>query len=300
MAKIKDLGGNCKTDKGIDCFPPFPVLNEYEEFKGILKNALSISETTWEEQNRILDLLIENNRVGYDTVTDYWGEAAGLDFNKYRNPVWLEFIYPQGTPIKRRASYEPNPDGSYLIRGIPSDISFGKIIKAATDVIELCDNVIMQNLAANKTPEIVVVPDADTRLSVLQAIQQKQQGAPAIVVSDKILDALKGVPLNTPFIVNEVYTFRQQVRDNLINKLGTMSANINKRERVQVGEVNATVGQCEDYIYMLIDNFNRQMESFGLKPRISLNNSLEELYTVGGVSDMESTVDTPEPTINKE
>ena len=57
-----------------------------------------------------------------------------------------------------------------------------------------------------------------------------------------------------------------------------MSANINKRERVQVGEVNATVGQCEDYIYLMIDTFNKQMDTYGLPFKMRLNGSLESLY----------------------
>ena len=47
---------------------------------------------------------------------------------------------------------------------------------------------------------------------------------------------------------------------------------------MQVGEVNATVGQCEDYIYLMIDTFNAQMETYGLSFKMKLNGSLEELY----------------------
>ena len=78
-------------------------------------------------------------------------------------------------------------------------------------------------------------------------------------------------------------------RDKLLNKLGIMSANINKRERVQVGEVNATVGQCSDYIYMLVDCFNKQMDTYGLPFKMELNGSLEELYT-GGPEEEETEV----------
>ena len=79
-------------------------------------------------------------------------------------------------------------------------------------------------------------------------------------------------------MVDKFATYRDQERDRLLNKLGIMSANINKRERVQVGEVNATVGQCMDYIYLLIDTFNKQMETYGLPFEMVLNESLEELY----------------------
>ena len=89
---------------------------------------------------------------------------------------------------------------------------------------------------------------------------------------------MKGVQTETPYMVDKFVTYRDQERDRLLNKLGIMSANINKRERVQVGEVNATVGQCMDYIYLLIDTFNKQMETYGLPFEMVLNESLEELY----------------------
>lgn len=277
MAKIKDLGGANK--KELPSLAP-PILSEYEEFKGLLMNALTIKGTTFEEEQFIKNQLIENNCIGYDLSLGIWATIAGLELNDYNLPKLGEFIFPhRGRSFKRVLSYSPTADGAYYILGIPSGTTFAKIIKQATETLELCDVIIRQNLNASKTPEIIIVRDEDMRLSVLHALQQQQNGAPAIVADASVGEALKGVPMNTPYIVDAVYQFRQQIRDGLMNKLGTMSANINKRERVQVGEVNATVGQCEDYIYMLIDNFNKQMKSYRLPFTMELSNSLEELYT---------------------
>ena len=57
-----------------------------------------------------------------------------------------------------------------------------------------------------------------------------------------------------------------------------MTANINKKERVQSAEVNATIGQATDYIYMLIDTFNKQMDAYALPFKMELNGALEEIY----------------------
>ena len=98
-------------------------------------------------------------------------------------------------------------------------------------------------------------------------------------VGKPLAKSLEGVQTYTEYIADKVETLKDQRRDQLLNKIGTMTANINKRERVQVGEVNATVGQCEDYIYMFIDNVNRQFTEYGLPFEMKLNTSLEELYT---------------------
>ena len=145
--------------------------------------------------------------------------------------------------------------------------------------MEQCDIAIRQNLLATKSPCFMIVKNKDTRLSVEQAIQQQQAGMPVIVVDNSVSETVKGIPLNTPIVFSQIYEFRQKIRDALLNKLSVLTANVDKRERVQSAEVSATVGQCEDYIYMLIDNFNRQCESYGLNYRMELNSSLEELYT---------------------
>ena len=47
---------------------------------------------------------------------------------------------------------------------------------------------------------------------------------------------------------------------------------------MQSAEVNASLGQASDYIYMLIDNFNKQCDSYGLPYKMTFNGSMEEIY----------------------
>ena len=71
---------------------------------------------------------------------------------------------------------------------------------------------------------------------------------------------------------------REGERDRLLKKLGIVT-DITKGERVQTSEVNANVCQASDYIYMLIDTFNKQCEQFGLPFKMKANGTFEELYT---------------------
>ena len=116
---------------------------------------------------------------------------------------------------------------------------------------------------------------------------QAQDGKPVIVAKKLIGDAIKGIPTNPQWIVDKIVTYRNEERDLLFNKLGIMTANINKRERVQVGEVNATIGQCVDYIYLIIDTFNKQMDSYGLPYKMRINNALEDYYGINASDDSE-------------
>ena len=60
--------------------------------------------------------------------------------------------------------------------------------------------------------------------------------------------------------------------------IGVLTANTDKKERVQSAEVNANLGQASDYIYLLIDTFNKQCDTYGLDFQMVYNGSMEEIY----------------------
>lgn len=258
----------------------------YEEYKALLMNAVKISYLPAHIERFVKSCMIENNQVGFDNLTRRWAIAFGEGINEYWQPTTITFVFPNNkNSYQRPAYYEPAENGAYLIHALPTDISFYDIISTVTNEMAECDISINQNLKAIRTPFVAIVKDENTRLSLLSAIEQKEEGKPAVVTSADIAEGLKGVAFETPFIVDKVEQYRSIIRDRLLNKIGIMSANINKRERVQVGEVNATVGQCVDYIYLWIDNFNAQMEEYGLPYRMELNGALEELYTEGDIEE---------------
>ena len=254
----------------------------YEEYKALLMNAVKIPLLPAHIERFVKSCMIENNQVGFDRITKRWAIAFGEGVNEYWLPTIITFFFPNNKKsYQRPAFYEPADNGAYLIHALPTGTSFFEIISATTNEMRECDISIRQNLKATRTPFVAVVKDENTRLSLLSAIEQKEEGKPVVVTSSDLAEGLKGVVFDTPYIVDKVEQYRTIIRDRLLNKLGIMSANINKRERVQVGEVNATVGQCVDYIYLWIDTFNAQMKDYGLPYRMELNGALEELYTEG-------------------
>ena len=89
---------------------------------------------------------------------------------------------------------------------------------------------------------------------------------------------MTGIEMKTNYIADKLLQFKNDVRDRLLNKIGILTANVDKKERVQVGEVNATLNQCTDYIYLLIDTFNKQCETYEIPYKMIINSSIEELY----------------------
>lgn len=257
--------------------------SRYVEYKNLLMNAVKIRRTDGQNlpfatETLIKNELIEGGLVGYDRLTDKWASVYGSGLNDEGNPINLTFTFKNGKTYSRKASYEIDKGGAYFIKALPILFSLGSLIYDTTTFLSNCDIAIDQNIDAIKTPYIVVSKDKDLQLSIEQAIQQKEDGKPVIVVSEDLGEALKSININVDYIADKIDEIADKRRDKLLNKLGIMTANINKRERVQVGEVNATVGQCSDYIYLLIDTFNNQMTTYGLPFKMSINGSLEELY----------------------
>lgn len=249
----------------------------FSEFQNLLCNVVKISNVDFVTESTIKKYLLDGC-VGYDKLRDVWCNVYGTGINKQGNPTNLIFVYENGETFTRPAYYNPDDYGAYLIKATPLPFSFNDMIKFTSDTMRECDISINQNIKASRIPFIAILRDENLKLSLESAIAQQQDGKPVIVVSPELGEAMQGESVSTNYIVDKLAQFKYDERDRLLNKIGILTSNTDKKERVQVGEVNATINQCTDYIYLLIDTFNRQMESYELPFRMSFNGSLEDLY----------------------
>lgn len=275
--KIKDLNpvSTCKANG---------VYSRFDEYFNLLMNAVKVVSAQGEEainyetETFLKRGLFENGAMGYDKLTKQWYYVYGQGLNEFGNPTSLIFVTANGKTFERKAYYENEEDGAYKVDALPINMSMSQLIKATTDFMTNCEVAMKQNLEACKTPYIVVCKDDKLRLSFEQALQQKILGQACIVVSEDLGDGLKAVDIGVTYLVDKFAEARDTERDTLLNKLGILTANTDKKERVQSAEVNASLGQASDYIYMLIDNFNKQCDSYGLPFKMDFNGSMEEIY----------------------
>ena len=275
--KIKDLNpiSICRANG---------VYSRFEEYFNLLMNAVKVvsaqGETSinYEEETFLKRGLFENGSMGYDKITKKWYYVYGLGLNDDGDPTELCFVTANGKTFTRPAYYDNKDDGAYKVDALPINMSMSQMIKATTDFMINCEMAMAQNLEACKTPYIVVCKNENLRLSFETALQQKQTGQAVVVVSEELGDGLKAVDIGVTYLVDRFAEARDTERDTLLTKLGILTANIDKKERVQSAEVNATLGQASDYIYMLIDNFNKQCDSYGLPYKMIFNGSMEEIY----------------------
>lgn len=264
---------------------PYGTFNRYWEYLNLLLNAVKINvkgsgkPLPFVKETFVKNCLFQENAVGYDKITDEWYYVYGEGLNEYGKPTRLVFVTANGKTFRRKAYYDKNKDGAYEVIGLPLEcLSMGDIVKETTDFMQNCDLAMRQNLEACKTPYIVVCKDENLRLSFEQAIQAKQTGQAVVVVSPDLGEGLKSISINTQFLVKDFKEVRDAERDTLLNKFGILTSNVGKRERVQSAEVNATLGQATDYIYLFIDTFNKQMETYDMPFEMVFNGSMEEIY----------------------
>lgn len=273
---------------------PYGVYSRLDEYLNLLMNALKVERTDGKPfgfaEETFAKKALLNGSVGYDKITDKFYYVAGNNVDEYGNPTKLELITANGRSFTRNAYYKPSDDGAYYIKALPCELSMIDLIRETTDFMTSCDVAIRQNVEACKTPYIVVCKNDELRLSYWQAIQQKQNGQAVVLVSEELGDGLKAISIATTPLFEDFARIRDTERDELLTKLGILTANTDKKERVQSAEVNASLGQATDYIYMLIDTFNKQMESYGLPFEMSFNGSMEEIY-IDGEEAEESEVD---------
>ena len=267
---------------------PYGTFSRYSEYLNLLLNAVKIIDKGSGEtlpfvvETFVKRALFENGAAGYDKITKQWYFVYGEGLDDYGKPTQLVLVTANGKAFMRKAYYDKDEDGAYEVLGLPvPNLTIGAIIQETTDFMQNCDLAMRQNLEACKTPYIVVCRDENLRLSFDTALQQKQLGQAAIVVSEELGDGLKAISVNTPYLVDKFEQARDAERDTLLNKLGILTSNVNKRERVQSAEVNATLGQATDYIYLLIDTFNKQCETYDIPCEMQFNGSMEEIYLDG-------------------
>ena len=275
--KIKDLNpiSICRANG---------VYSRFEEYFNLLMNAVKVvsaqgeASINYEEETFLKRGLFENGSMGYDKITKKWYYVYGLGLNDDGDPTELCFVTANGKTFTRPAYYDNKDDGAYKVDALPINMSMSQMIKATTDFMINCEMAMTQNLEACKKHYIVVCKNENLRLSFETALQQKQTGQAVVVVSEELGDGLKAVDIGVTYLVDRFAEARDTERYTLLTKLGILTANIDKKERVQSAEVNATLGQASDYIYMLIDNFNKQCDSYGLPYKMIFNGSMEEIY----------------------
>lgn len=243
------------------------------DFLNLLGNSVIIKGAPEDVPERWIKKLIFEN-----------GEFA------YYNNMCLEisgnsgyYIYDEPTRFELRA---PNRETTFFVdRADMAWIGANYLRKPITEFLDMQVNKIveleismLQNLFASRSPDILGVTDKSIILSIMQAMQQKYMGMPAIYLDNGGLDGenVKQIKLSAAFNVDKYIALTQQIVTETLAHYGILSATTDKKERVQVGELEATGDFAYDAIYSIIDYVNRDAEKQNCPIRLEFNGALDD------------------------
>lgn len=227
-----------------------------------------------------------------DDIPERWVKKLIFDNGEfaYYNDMCLEiagnsgyFIYDEPTRFELRA---PNREKTFFVnREDMAWIGSNYLRKPITDFLDMQVNKIveleismLQNLLASRNPDILGVTDKSVILSIMQAMQQKYIGLPAIYLDADGIDGetVKQIKLSAEFNVDKYIALTQQIVSETLAHYGILSATSDKKERVQVGELEATGDFAYDAIYSIIDYVNRDAEKQNCPLRLEFNGALDD------------------------
>lgn len=150
------------------------------------------------------------------------------------------------------------------------------------------DGAINQNLEACKTMTVFECADQATLLSLQNLSTAKSVGAAKAFVNKSFSRNISVNALSTgaQYLCDKFIELRKEYMNETLSRLGIMSANVDKRERVQTAEVNATVGEVVDNIHVMIDTFNHDAEIGNLDIRMEVNTKIEDYYSLDKVKEI--------------
>lgn len=261
-----------------------------DEFKNLILSAFKQPKLDFRTSLAYRRFQLFNGVVGVDKSADVVTALTGSGIDIYGYPKRGTFLTANGKSWTRDLSYEPKDGGAFAVYAFPNFNSFTPLIYQTADILTQLTLGIRQNAIACQTPSFITVDDPNELYSLKVALDDIVNGAPAIIAKKNIATRFESIKSETPFIADKLKQLAREFENDFLARVGILSANSSKRERVQTEEITASVGEVVDRIYIVIDNNNKQCDAYGLDDyKYELNGSIETLYA----NEMETT-DKPE------
>ena len=202
-------------------------------------------------------------------------------FNFYDEPTKLN---PYATDYYDIPELENNVD-CVIIRNNDDSIPTFPTIQMYSALLTNIQRTIDTNIEAQKMPIIVKCSDKQ-RLSLKQAMKQKQDNEPVIYADKSIDDAkVEVLKTDTPIVFPQLQTQKMNVWNECMTYLGINNANTDKKERLISNEVDANdqlVKACEDVMLKAREQACKDINKmFGLnisvERRTSFKNDFESI-----------------------
>lgn len=250
--------------------------NYINQFLAMAHNSVKIENLPDDLPKRyLLSTLFKHGQIAYDKETGLWLRAIGTGVDVYGLPKEWQLFGANGFTVRRR------PDEIVVCR--LNDLSKPLLPFVETQARKLVDidSAMAQNLDAIRTQTIAEVADEAQMLSLVNEYEARRLGATIVYKNKNAMTpgdtAIKVHPTGAEYLLDRLNEYRTSVFNETLARIGTISANTDKRQRVQGLEIMSAQGYAIDSLYVMTDTFNYDAECGGLDIRLAPNTSLQEL-----------------------
>lgn len=252
-------------------------MNYMNQFLSMAHNSVKFDNLPEDLPKRyLLSTLFKYGAIAYDKETGLWLRAIGKGIDVYGLPKEWQLFGANGFTVNR------TPDEVVICRINDLSAPLLPFLEQQSAKLVDIDSAMAQNLDAIRTQTIAEVADEAQLLSLVNEYESRRLGATVVYRNKNALNpttdtALKAVPTGAQYLLDKLNEYRTSVFNETLSRIGTISANTDKRERVQGLEVMSAQGYALDSLYVITDTFNSDAELGGLSIRMIPNTSLQEL-----------------------
>ena len=253
---------------------------EFNYFVDLICNALKIEKLPENvPQDWVIKSLLKKGRVGVIKVgnDEKWLPAeAGGEIDEMGQPISYILNTANGNSMSYKTT---NSILKAVIRLRPSARPLNEWLYSQALNLAFIQMSKKANLYACETSQVYECGDKATVIEMKSVFKKRSLGMPAIFERKTgIAESVRNIGNNVPFIADKLNEIYKQDKNEILARLGILTSNSNKKERVQVGEITAQVGEIVDSIYTFIDTFNYDAERAGIPQRMVLNAVVENYY----------------------
>lgn len=215
----------------------------------------------------VISALVDGGRAGFLDVADpsrgFYRFAPNDVPNRYG-------LFEGGTLTNGAGRTFPVKKNVVEVRANPERYPLKLDIIKYANQLARCDMAIDANIKAATYSRMIGTSDPKEREAIEIAIEECMLGRPAIV-DNSIRQAFESSDISVALVAPQIAAVRAQIYADAQRRVGTVSGGQYKKERVQTAEVDASIAETIDNIYIMIDTFNEDCERGGLPYRMRYN-----------------------------
>lgn len=240
-----------------------------DELTALFLNSVKITGLDKEIPSTfILKRLLLDGKVG-KYKGDFYRLVPSAVLDQYARPTHYNLLAGNGIVV---ASGVPREDIA-IYRANKIEMPYYGFFEQVAEQLAIMDNSIKTNLINSQTSWLLLVEDAELANTIKQAYEDMAIGLPAIAavkraIGDAFADAKN---ISTDFVADRIKSLHRVTWDDALKRVGMMTSDAMKVERVSTAQTNAGVGESIDYIYAMIDTFNEDAETQEQPERMVFN-----------------------------